>query len=66
MLRLEKELECNAAEQSDAYRMHSSARPARGRGASRLLTAPDRSLDCSYSKLLNDSLEPWGDVKSWG
>jgi len=26
MLRLEKELECNAAEQIDAYRMHSSGR----------------------------------------
>ena len=72
MLRLEKELECNAAEQSDAYRMHSSARPSvlleanlRFDGAGRFapINRPVRSLECSYRKLPNGRLEPWGDVE---
>ena len=38
-------LEFNAVERSDTYRVNSSARPSKGRGAMRLLTAPVRALE---------------------
>ena len=42
--RFGKDNEFNAVERSETYRVNSSARPSHGRGASRLLTAPGRTL----------------------